>query len=137
MFELTCSGTIFRVEQNRRKLKFLKYPIDGMEITSFDNLDDLFEQMRKDQEAADARVSPWQEEIKPGDYVARQGPVFMIYSEILEDLETRDAEVEHYRLTCSYSVACPNGELGDLHVSTIERMLTQNEFYELKEKDWR
>ena len=83
-----------------------------MGIFSFDDVDDLFAEMQRDQQEADAGVKPWQAEIKPGDYVARLGRGCFVYSEILPDPEPRDGGMEHYRFTRSYSVFCPKGELG-------------------------
>ncbi len=108
-----------------------------MSITSFDNLDDMFELMRKDQEEADSRVLPWQAAIQPGNYVARPGPGFMVYSEILEDPEPRENGLGHYRFTRSYSFACPHGELGDIHASTIEQVLSQEQFELARRRGWR
>ena len=108
-----------------------------MSIHSFDDLDDMFEQMRKDQEAADCGVSPWQAAIKPGDYVARPGPGCFVYSDILPDPEPREEGLRHYRFTRSYSVFCPKGELGDIHVSTIERTLSAEKFQAIKANGWR
>ena len=108
-----------------------------MSIHSFDNLDDMFEQMRKHQEAADSGVQPWQATIKPGDYVARSGPGFLIYSEILADPEPREAGLTNYRFTRSYSVFCPAGELGDIHVSTVEQKLSAEDFQTMKEHGWK
>ena len=108
-----------------------------MSIFQFDDLDDLFSQMQSDQEAADSCVQEWQTAIKPGDYVCRPGPGFLIYSEILDDPEPRDSGLENYRFTRSYSIACPAGELGDIHVSTIERTLAAHEFQNIKERGWR
>lgn len=108
-----------------------------MTIYSFDDTDDMFEAMRKDQETADARVHPWQEAIKHGDYVVRPGPGFPVYSEILEEPEDRPSELKSYRFTRSYSAACPKGELGDIHVSTIERKLSKREFLEAMGRGWR
>ncbi len=108
-----------------------------MRIHSFDDLDDLFEQLRKDQRIADEQVQPWQAAVTAGDYVARPGPGFLVYSEILEDPESREKRLEHYRFTRSYSVACPQGELGDIHVSTIEHVLSKERFERAREKGWR
>ena len=60
----------------------------------------------------------------------------MIYSEILDNPEPGESGSDHYRFTCSYSVACPSGELGDIHVSTIERKLSEGEFQEMKKSGW-
>lgn len=108
-----------------------------MSLFAFDDLDDLFAQMKRDQDAADSQVQPWQAAIKPGDYARRRSLGFLIYSEILDDPEPRPASLKHYRLTRSYSIACPTGELGDIHVSTIERLLSQEEFQQAQERGWR
>lgn len=107
-----------------------------MVFSAFDNLDDMFRQMRQDQDAADESVLDWQAAIRPGDYVTRPGPGFPIYSEILADPEPRDRGLEHYRFTRSYSVACPAGELGDLHVSTIEKIISKEEFATAQRRNW-
>lgn len=111
-----------------------------MPIYSFDdfeNLEDMFEALRRDQESADARVQPWQAETRAGDYVVRLSAGIPVYSEILPDPENRPAELHNYRFTRSYSIACPRGELGDLHVSTIERKLSKREFLEAMGRGWR
>lgn len=79
---------------------------------------------------------PWQQELQPRDYVFRSGPEFYIFSEILPDPEPRAKGLEHYRFTRSYSVACVSGELGDIHVSTVEGLLTTEEFETAKSKGW-
>ena len=107
-----------------------------MEFSAFGDLDEMFRQMREDQQAADGSVRDWQASVKPGDYVARSGPGFMIYSQILDDPEPRDASLAHYRFTRSYSLACPSGELGDLHVSTIEKIITADDFKAARERGW-
>ncbi len=107
-----------------------------MSIYAFDDFEDLFARMKRDQKSADAQVEPWQATIKPGDYVARPGPGFLIYSEVLKDPEPRETALQNYRFTRSYSIACPNGELGDIHVSTIERQLAELEFHKLREQGW-
>ena len=108
-----------------------------MAIYLFGDSDDMFEQMRRDQEAADACVKPWQATIKAGEFVVRDSDRgFAIYSEILPDPEEREPHLQHYRFTRSYSIACPNGELGDLHVSTIERKLTEEEFRAAEDREW-
>lgn len=54
-----------------------------MSIYSVDNLDEMFEQMRQDQEEADSRVLRWQAAIKSGDYLCGPWEVYLIYSEIV------------------------------------------------------
>ena len=108
-----------------------------MSITPFDSFDEMMERMRRDQEAADARVVPWQAALKPGDYFRKpSGYDFSIYGEILPDEQSREKELQHYRFCKAYSIACPQGEMGDVHVSTIERLLTRTEFEDARQRNW-
>lgn len=107
-----------------------------MAIEGFDDLDEMFLRMRKDQERADAQVRPWQVNLEAGDYCRRIGPGFLIYHQILPDPEERPAGLENYRFTRGYSVACPDGELGDIHVSTVERRLSQEQFETARARRW-
>ena len=109
-----------------------------MVVHSFDNLDDLFEEMEEQGRAADERVKDWQKQIKAGDYfVRRSGLGFNIYGEILQEDEPRSRGLEHYRLCRGYSVACRDGEMGDIHVSQIDALLTEEEFKEAKRREWK
>ena len=108
-----------------------------MTIEPFDSLDEIFERMQRNQKAADTSVRDWQAAIKPGDYIVRQSELgFPIYSEILEEPGDRPTHLEHYRFTRSYSVSCPEGELGDIHVSTVRGMLSPEEFEYARARRW-
>jgi len=50
----------------------------------------------------------------------------VIYGEVLECYD--DPWLKHYRFCRCYSAACPRGELGDVHVSVIERFISREEF---------
>ena len=108
-------------------------------VESFDNLDDMLEAMKERMDEADKRIQPWQALIQPGEYFMRPGPPgIAIYGEVLKDPEDlhRDEYTENYRFCKAYSVACPDGELGDVHVSTIDRILSKEEFEAAKRKGW-
>jgi len=108
-----------------------------MEITPFDSFDEMMERLRREMAAADARVQPWQAEVEAGDYFVRQTPYeFQVYGEVLPDEEPREADGRHYRFCKCYSIACPDGELGDVHVSVIERLLSRQEFDDAKRSRW-
>lgn len=99
-----------------------------MDVESFDLLDDMFRRMADMQRQADGRVQPWQAAIKQGDYFSRDsGYGFDIYGEVLKQ-PRRAKGLEHYRFCKCYSVACAEGEMGDVHVSTIERLLQREQF---------
>lgn len=108
-----------------------------MKIESFDLIDDVWNFMREQNEAADARTRRWQQEIKPGDYFRRPTEHgFYIYGLILEENNPREPGLENYRLSKCYSAVCPYGEMGDIHVSTIEKLLTEEEFLAAQKRGW-
>ncbi len=109
-----------------------------MPVYSFDDLDDMFEHMREDMDEADSRVKSWQACIKPGDYFMREsGLGFTIYGEILDEEEPRPEHLKHYRLCKAYSQACRQGEMGDVHVSTIDELIFKEQFEAAQRSGWR
>ena len=109
-----------------------------MEVEFFDSFEDMQKRLQEQMRIADSHAGPWQIQIKPGDYFQRDsGYGFPIYGEVLQEDEPREAHVQHYRLCRCYSVVCVEGEVGDVHVSTIEQILTEAEFEEAKEHGWR
>lgn len=111
--------------------------------------------------AEQAAVRPGQYVLRGG--VALIGPArpIRIYAELLDpaeeeykafgaddDPDERDQAVEYvkqnyarpemanFRFTRSYSVVVPEGELGDLHVSSIERVLSKEEFEAARAAGW-
>lgn len=124
-------------------------------------MENIFEQEIAARKAADERVDPEQVALRPGDFCARVAHGIVIYSEILdaaahllgdralEDLDEDEKEeyesvrdsyteehMKNYRFTRSYSSLCPNGELGDIHVSTVSRVISQKEFQSAKNRRW-
>lgn len=108
-----------------------------MNVEGFDSLDDIMRRLREDMAAADARVQPWQAAITTGDYFQRAAYGVRIYGEVLDNPDPREPTLQHYRFCRCYSMMCPTGELGDVHVSTIERVLKPNEFEAAKQRTWR
>lgn len=123
-------------------------------------IDKFFKAEAEAQQAANSRVQPDQI-LQPGDFAVGKAHGINIYSEILDPVagllagrneaeleeedrdeiaDTRDTyaqpHMRFFRFTKSYSVACPKGELGDRHLSTIERKLTEAEFLRFKEMGW-
>ena len=109
-----------------------------MTTSDDDELDELFNQLDRDRKAADARVQPWQASIGPGDYFRKETDLgFHIYGKVQPDPEDRPSTLGFFRFVRAYSVACPHGELGDAHVSTIERLLDENEFRKAEKWGWK
>lgn len=125
--------TVKHKKEGRQVLSW--YP---MSVIPFDDLDDFFEYENRNRKAADARVQDWQKALGPGDYFVRDpGLGFNIYGEILELDEPYTGPMEHYRFCRAYSVACPGGELGDIHISQIGKRLAREEFEVAKRRGWR
>jgi len=110
-----------------------------MEIKSFDSMEEMFEELDNQRKAADDRVEPWQRKLRPGDYAVRWFEGITIYSEILrpssEDRALyKQPHMKHFRLTRSYSVVCPEGEIGDVHVSTFHHLCDAKQWERAVEK---
>lgn len=109
-----------------------------MEYTSFDSLDDMFSEMDRQRRIADAQVQPYQSAAKPGDFYRQETDYgFSIYGEIIKDPEPRPERLQHYRYVEAYSVACPDGERGDVHISQIDEIISPALFQAAKEMGWR
>jgi hypothetical protein len=116
-----------------------------MRIVPIDNLDTFFESLAENQQRADAQVEPWQSEMKDGDHfvhiVDMDGPV-AIYgviedSKYEEDLELyNEPHMKNYRMCRCWSILCPEGELGSIHVATIQKKLSPSQFNLASQSDW-
>ena len=99
----------------------------------FDSVEEMFEAERKAREAADARTKEWQKQTKMGDCFRQSTPYgFDIYGEVLEGYE--EEYLQNYRFCYCLSVACPEGERGDVHMSQVTELISRDEFEETKTK---
>ena len=106
-----------------------------MEVEFFDTMEEAMEHLEEARKAADARVQPRQAAVKPGDCFINEGPDDpVIFGEVLEGYD--EERLQHYRFCRCFSVACPEGELGDVHVSTIVRVISREVFEEARGKGW-
>lgn len=106
-----------------------------MNVTFYDSLEEMYEAEEKARKAADSRTQDWQKKLESGDYFCKDsGYGFPIFGQVLKRHEEKF--LENYRLCDCYSVAVPNGERGDVHVSTIDKKLSKDEFNSYKEKNW-
>ncbi len=111
-----------------------------MSIESFENFEEMMKAMRERMDAADNKIQSWQALIRLGEYFIRKTNLgFDIYGQILNDPEEvkRSKYTQNYRFARCFSTACPAGELGDIHVSTIERILSKEEFDQARRSGWR
>lgn len=132
-----------------------------MSVKLFDSLEEMFADIEKGMEEANSSVRPFQEAIKPGDFYARWEPNagVMIYGEIIDPLQwyhdqpkpwDHDLEEEygydkqmwdsyrmrHMRYTKSYSVMCPDGEPGSVHVAVMHAKLNREQFEFMRRCNW-
>jgi hypothetical protein len=104
-----------------------------MTFTAYDSFEEMMDDLQANMKAADARVQPWQAEIKVGDCFRESTPYgFDIYGEVLEGYE--EEHLQNYRFCYCFSVACSEGERGDVHVSVVSEVITREEFEETKKK---
>ena len=99
-----------------------------MHVEFFDSLEEAQARLRQAMEAADARVKPWQAAVKVGDcFIADSGEEdLVVFGEVLEAYQ--EAHLQHFRFCRCYSVACQEGEVGDVHVSTILCVISREVF---------
>ena len=107
-----------------------------MEVEFFDSLEAAQARLRQAMEAADAHVKPWQAAVKVGDcFIADGGEEdLVVFGEVLEGY--REAHVRHYRFCRCFSVACPEGEVGDVHVSTMLCLVSRAFFEAMRQEGW-
>jgi len=107
-----------------------------MEVEFFDSLEAAEARLRQAMEAADARVRPWQAAVKVGGcFIADGGEEdLVVFGEVLEGYQ--EAHLRHYRFCRCFSVACPEGELGDVHVSTILAVVSRAFFEAMRQAGW-
>ena len=109
-----------------------------MNIQFFDSTEEMFDAIHDARQTADGRVLPWQTRIKPGDLFVRVvmfgAEILTIYGEIIESPFEQDREIfaqphmKHYRLSKCFSVACPEGEMGEVHVASIQILIDRETF---------
>ena len=104
--------------------------IMNMNITFYNSTEEMLNDLSQAMLEADDRVKPWQVEIKKGDYYMQETIYgFNIYGEVLRNAP-RAKHLRHYRFVKAYSLACSDGEPGDVHLSVISGILTREEFEE-------
>lgn len=123
-------------------------------VQIFTDYESMVKAVQANREHADAQVTDWQTTLQPGDHFYYESHGLPIVGVILPpggkteaELAVMDPEdaaelreeastyamphMKNYRFTRSYSEVCPDGELGDIHVSSVRRKITEAEFNEL------
>lgn len=107
-----------------------------MHVEFFDSLEEAQARLRQAMEAADGRVRPWQAAVKVGDcFIADSGEEdLVVFGQVLEGYT--EAHLRHYRFCRCFSVACPEGEVGDVHVSTVLCLVSREFFEAMRQEGW-
>jgi hypothetical protein len=101
-----------------------------MNITFYESTEEMLDNLTDAMESADENTKEWQKAIKKGDYYMQETEYgFNIYGEVLKNAY-RQKNLRNYRFVKAYSVACSDGEIGDIHVSVITRVISKEEFEE-------
>ena len=108
----------------------------AMHVEVFNTPEEAQARLRQAMEAADAKVRPWQAAVKVGDcFIADSGEEdLLVFGEVLEGYT--EAHLRHYRFCRCFSVACPEGEVGDVHVSTVLCLVSRAFFDEMRQEGW-
>ena len=124
-----------------------------IDITFYGSDEEMWEDLGRAMKEADSRVRPAQAAIKPYQcYInMRYGPDLPIFGEIL-DYKTLGVDSEEqtyinesyeqphmrfYRPCKAYSVACEDGEFGDVHLSEIDAIIGPELLEYYRELGWR
>ena len=124
-------------------------------VRFYDTDEEMFADMSRAQIAADLAIRPIQERIGKGDHWMRSYDGFLIFgyiwteadsiesarkggwlSDYKEEAEMMDESfIRGYRFGRAWSTVCPEGELGDTHISTMIP-ITREQFEEAKALRW-
>lgn len=97
------------------------------QIEAIESIERLFETEKRAREAADARTHDWQKQVRKGDCFKRVTPDGLeIFAEVLREYTLPD--MRNFRECRCYSFVCPEGEVGDVHVSTIDSLIDRATF---------
>ena len=120
-------------------------------IISFGSFEEMMDHIEQGTEQAQQNVVSWQEAVKEGDYIVRAMPELglIVYAQVVErdlspDPDERAYEEESnkhshangYRFCRAFSAACPEGELGDIHVSVMDATISKAVFEAAQQAGW-
>lgn len=120
------------------------FPLTTTTLNSPEEIRAFFERQRHNADVMDDSVREWQAAIKAGDFYFQRfesmGQLLDIFGEVIvsQFAEDRDlmARTPNRRLVRAFSEACPEGEVGTVHVASIWKVLTPEEFAQAKATGW-
>jgi hypothetical protein len=107
-----------------------------MNVTFYRNTEEMLDALTGAMEAADENTQEWQKALKKGDYYRQETEYgFDIFGVVLKNAY-KQMNLRNYRFVKAYSEACPEGEMGDLHVSSISEIISKERFEQARENGW-
>ncbi|MGY5854067.1 MAG: hypothetical protein RTU92_10905 [Candidatus Thorarchaeota archaeon] len=101
-------------------------------VEDWDEAMDIIDRQKR--EAAQATLE-WQWKlINPGTYAIRIAGDLLIFTEVLEDY--KEVDMQGFIYGKHYSIACPQGELGDTHRACFLAVITEKMFKAAKNCGW-
>jgi hypothetical protein len=122
-----------------------------MTVRGFDSFDDLLQALDRAGKKSDEVAGDRGRLFPPGGFFARLAPEagVVVYGEILDPLAGADPEERDFlrgtygaphnrnvRFSRCFSKICPEGEMGDTHVASMNVVLTAREFTKAKKLAW-
>jgi len=122
-----------------------------MNVTFFDSFEEMQSALAAAREAAAVHVQDFQRAVKAGDFYVHFNPEYelVVYGEILDPVATADADevayltevyaqphMADFRFARAYSPLCDDGELGDIHLTTIGKVISKAQFEQFKALNW-
>jgi len=103
-----------------------------LSIETVESIEELVIAQRQAIESADARVKAWQRQIKVGEcFWILEPDGLEIFGEVISDYNTIPHRRNFRECRC-YSAACPEGEVGDVHVATMTARMHRADFELIK-----
>lgn len=114
-----------------------RWKMDGIVFT-FDSDEEAIAFAQDIEDDANAATLSWQSELKLGNYFVSNFQGLVIYNRIVqtEPLPGEYPFAPNHVLVEAFSVVEPDGELGDAHLVTAERQLTQSQFEKARVLGW-
>ncbi|MBW1731415.1 MAG: hypothetical protein JRJ75_11075 [Deltaproteobacteria bacterium] len=141
--------------ERERQGKQEMIPVDddgGPFVTLYDSFEEMMEDLGRAIRRADTMVRPTQAAIRAGQYFInlRHGRDLPIFGEVLDigklgyDEEEQEyinnqyaqPHMRFFRPTRCYSMACPEGEVGDTHLSEVDAIIDRELFEHYRENGW-
>jgi len=108
-----------------------------MSIHAFPDFDSMMRAEQAAQTEAEAQIQDWQRNLKPGDYFLKEHPCgISIWGEVLPVDDDDEERLPGYILVNAFSAVLKDGEVGEMHVSTITRKVSGVEFIAAKGRGW-